>query len=420
MTEFKVPPGSTLNVDLRRKQKPKAQAPARKEDETGLITAEGDLTRYVFRDEDSVIICDLGARLVGDAPYSYRELELFYPVSYDVSHIDATDFGDPSILLTEAQWTAIDEEFLAGDPFDYTTVGGRRMPNVLALNRDAPLGQVPLDFYVGDDYFGTPYPLNVVGENEFWRWQARELSPEGWSPDVTGNDLAPQAGRYVKKKAKKYSSFYLQDYLRFWDWPFGLPEEDSWVYLTEEPSPEAALVNPPLKFPLRVFGVPALWRFAESSSVRALTQAGGDILGGADANYGLAIVQEYSLNFSTRLPQIPLPGKPADLEWLVKFPSSALRTLRRVSTWHSTDSSGFPALGETISWELIVGRRPKSQAEVIAEATELSQGETVGNMGDTFLTENPDAADWVNLSTPPRHLYGAVEVAGKVYYVWRA
>ncbi|MET0646372.1 MAG: hypothetical protein ABW208_07100 [Pyrinomonadaceae bacterium] len=59
----KVPPGSTLNVDLRRKQKPKAQAPAAPDDDRGIIEAESIPTRYVFRDSGPLTFYDLGTRL---------------------------------------------------------------------------------------------------------------------------------------------------------------------------------------------------------------------------------------------------------------------------------------------------------------------------------------------------------------------
>ncbi|MET0646965.1 MAG: hypothetical protein ABW208_10120 [Pyrinomonadaceae bacterium] len=413
--KFTVPSGGRVRVEL-----PAGAADIAKPDERrrSLIAADDDPTRYVFRDSPSVEVLDLGTRLVTEAPYSYRELSLFYPVSYDVSAIGPTDFGGPTLRLTAEQRAAVDAELLAGDPFGRTSVGGVSAPTVLALNRDAPLGQVPLDFYVNDDYFGTPHSLNTEGENEDWQWKGREVSSAGWSDEVTENGLAPHAGRYVKKGGRKFSSFYLLDYLRFWDWPLGTGE-NTWVYFTETPDPEGERVAPALKFPLRVFGVPVLYRPREESAARAMTQAGGPVLGGGPANYGWAIVQELGINFTARLPQIPLPGEPDAEEWLAMFPAAALRTLRRVSTWRSSDPSGFPAADETISWELIEGLRPKSQAEVVAEATALSQAQTSGGMGDTFTVEAPVTLGWVVQSAPPTgRLYGAVEVAGKVYYAW--
>lgn len=63
MTDFKVPAGETLEIDLRRKRKPKEQPVKRDDERQGGVSAEGDPTRYVFRDHPQIIFLDLGTRL---------------------------------------------------------------------------------------------------------------------------------------------------------------------------------------------------------------------------------------------------------------------------------------------------------------------------------------------------------------------
>lgn len=83
MTDFKVPPGSTLNVDLRRRRKPKAQAPANiTADDSGILASDDEPTRYVFRDQ-GITFFDFGVRRQEGGGWAYAPASLRLDVVID-------------------------------------------------------------------------------------------------------------------------------------------------------------------------------------------------------------------------------------------------------------------------------------------------------------------------------------------------
>lgn len=68
---FKIPPGKTLEINLKRKKRTPPATIAGSDDNAGIIPVESEKTRYVRRDKGSVTFYDLGTRKLEDGSYDY-------------------------------------------------------------------------------------------------------------------------------------------------------------------------------------------------------------------------------------------------------------------------------------------------------------------------------------------------------------
>lgn len=446
MTDFKVPPGSKLEIELRRKRKRGRPAPTPAADERGLVEASGESARYVFRDSPGFTLLDLGARLVTPAPYSYRELDFYRPVDYSYASVettDATHFVQITRSLPADLWDAYEAALTGGDPFGYTTVGGRKTPNALPLNHETPgrLGEAVVDFYATPepgDVFGPyrTFALDLPGDGPAWRWAPSRRDAAEWSADVTAQALAPDTGRYVRRAGPRLLNFYVWD-RRYWDFYF----RRVGYKLTEVPDAGAPASTPELEFPLRVFGAPTLWHPTEEVGAMALQtgQPAPDDPGFVFAS-ATCTVQEWFVSSVTRAAQIPVPAVGLDggllnqspevaAEWLALFPEErfglTVKRKARLATGVENyyDPENMPPIinvPSTVTWEVFPGRRPRPLAEIEAEAVAQAQADVLDiDTTPTWTDTRSVPLGFVSVSMPTGRLIGAVEVKGKVYYVWK-
>ena len=225
--EFKVPPGGTFDVTLKREgREEKPAPPPRPEQRPGLVGGDESESRYVFRASGGVTLYDLGLRLrsrPGPLVTGY-ELERAYrpngetgtvarrddywneyvPVETEaLSQMVAVHDRDTPVVRADVSDMALMEQRMLGldgglDPFGESeaNVTGRKVPNSAPLPYRYPSGLARLS--LDDDSYDVGHNAATEVDSEpHWRRRkpAERDATERWNPYNAESGVAYEEGR---------------------------------------------------------------------------------------------------------------------------------------------------------------------------------------------------------------------------------
>jgi hypothetical protein len=396
---FIVKRGSRVRLEIPAGESADTAAPD--ERKRGLIASDEDPAKYVFRDSDTVQVFDLGTRFTADGVNEYVEqpgyvarVEQPTPVFHGAVEADLAALD--SLLLGKLLGTLAPDDF---DPLGSSPLfgGEGRAPNVLPLNHLSDLPSVVYDLQGLTLRTATGEASSVADEGH-WKWRGRNLDPARWAESNTEIKIAPAAGAFARKGARReYVRVSADDY-RYWSFDTGDPD---WK-VTDAPDFSAPVVPLAAGFPLKVYAVPRLWSAYE-------VEAGAGIVGPSELlAVASVVIEETGIHSAIRFPAVPGPF--GDLLEERSHLSSLLNTRRRLTYF-------WPGQGltEEVTYlpRLALDREAlQSEAIAFGEAHYAGAWAGVPTDGQPLSTQP--------LPQKPGHLSALIVIKKQVFYVWRA
>ncbi|MGB7925604.1 MAG: hypothetical protein WCF57_20365 [Pyrinomonadaceae bacterium] len=320
MSNFKLPPGSTLNLKLKRRRRkpqrkdvPRAAGAPKK----GILPTDAETPRYIRRHKGNVTFYDLGARRTApDAPYAHVE---FLPLlennvtlhSFVESYNQAMIPGDADSLdclrlPLASEWLYVDSVLRPseGDPKRFLLGQGNKRPFVKDFpeNPEAPAPNETSRAWKGSLKLSGSFTSLALESGFYYHpFDISQVEDYGFKVTETSDPDAPALAGFTFEAGHKWR-IYLTPRVRL----------DSWVtgYDSEEQEIRSARLGRML---------PVLPAFAPNTQLNAARRLSSDSLEGTAAAPLQEAIYEYRLTYlpSDVADDTPAQNAPPDVGMLI-------------------------------------------------------------------------------------------------------